>query len=173
MNKTEFRNCLEALDLTPENLATILSVSNRTVSRWLEDSNENVDIAGPLAEILRTWTMLKQAGLPWKPSDQPKNDNWIQDQVTRLRELANQLEATIHRVKTRGGPSAPWKVDLKGQLATLGPIRLSFYRIINDNFSPGFYSRSDKDPDFDRDMSILEDAIFCIDQAIQEQGWPE
>lgn len=80
------------------------------------------------------------------------------------------LDAVIQKVKARGGPAAPWHVDLKKRRATLGPIELSFYPLVGGGFSPQFYRRSDQDHDIMRDRPLLEDAFVCIANAISKAG---
>lgn len=94
------------------------------------------------------------------------------DQVVRFREYAIELDAILLRVSERGGIAAPWQVDLKEMVATLGPIRISFYRLTNDSFSPAMYTRSDCQSDVDRDRHLIEDAFSCIATKLRLEGWP-
>ncbi|MDA1101716.1 MAG: hypothetical protein O2967_22370 [Proteobacteria bacterium] len=92
----------------------------------------------------------------------------IAEQIALYRRHAINLDALIQKVEARGGPAAPWHVDLKKRQATLGPVWVSFYPLVNGGFSPASYSRSDDHPDLKRDWTLLEDA--CIAKAIAKAG---
>ena len=92
------------------------------------------------------------------------------EQIALYRQHAINLASLIQKVQTRGGPAAPWRVDLKKRQATLGPVRVSFYPLGNGGFSPASYSRSDNFPDLERDWTLLEDAFACISNAIAKAG---
>ncbi len=175
MTSAEFQTCLDRLGLSQAEAAHLLSVSPRTVRRWAEKPAE---ISGPAEQALRAWMRLHRLGLPWRPdgvaigeSDPEK----IAEQIGIYRQHAINLDALIRKVEARGGPAAPWHVDLKKRQATLGPVWVSFYPLMNGGFSPAHYSRNDDHPNLKRDWTLLEDAFACIANAIAKAGpgWAE
>jgi hypothetical protein len=161
LNSSEFRHHLQQLGLTQAEAAELLSVALRTVRRWADETNG--EIPGPAAEALRAWLALHRQGIPWKPGCPDDT------QIARYRAHAVELHALLQRVARRGGPAAPWKVDLERSRATLGPIQLTFYTLANGGFSPGYYSRSDGNTNLKRDWPLIEDAFACIAQAFKDR----
>lgn len=170
MTSTEIRACLDRLGLSQADAAKLLSVSPRTVRRW---SEEPAEIPGPAEQALRAWMRLDRLGLPWRPDCVAIGENdpeKIAEQIARYRQHAINLDALLLKVEARGGPAAPWHVDLTKRQATLGPIWVSFYPLVNGAFSPAFYRRGDVHPDLARDWTLLEDAFACIANAIKKAG---
>ncbi len=170
MTNSEFQDCLDRLGLSQTEAARLLSVSPRTVRRWAE---ERAEIPGPAEQALHAWIRLDRFGLPWRPDGVAIGENdpeKIAEQIALYRQDAINLDKLIRKVEARGGPAAPWHVDLKKRQATLGPISVSFYRLGNGGFSPAFYRRSDVHPDLKRDWTLLEDAFACIANAIAKAG---
>jgi hypothetical protein len=169
MLKQDFLKALEELGLTQAEAARLLSVNIRTVRRWSENPDE---IPGPAEQALLAWLRLHQIGMPWRPDgvDSMLSDpDQIAEQIMKYRNHAIQLAKILEKVEERGGPAAPWKVDLKKHVAILGPMRLGFYTLLNGGFSPSTYSRTDCEPDVSRDWTLLEDAFKCISDAITKQ----
>lgn len=160
MTAAELRNCLSRLGLTQTEAAELLSVAPRTVRRWADISAN--EIPGPVEQALRAWLGLHRLGLPWRPGEVDV------EQIARYREHAIELYDLLLRVERRGGPRAPWQVNIDKGEATLGPMRLSFYKLTNGGFAPGFYRRSDQHPDVTRDWPLIEDAFACIAKALAE-----
>lgn len=160
MTSTEFRACLGQLGLTQTEAATLLSVVPRTVRRWVEDGAE---IPGPAEHVLRAWTGLKRRGLPWHPQDIDAA------QIARHREHAIELYELLLRVEQRGGPSGSWSVDIDKGIATLGPMRIAFYKLRNGGFSPASYRRTDGPADVQRDWLFIEDAFASIAKLLAER----
>lgn len=161
MTTTEFRACLTQLGLTQTEAAALLSVAPRTVRRWAEEGTN--EIPGPAEHALRAWRGLHQRGLPWHPEDADA------DQIARHREHAIDLYELLLRVEQRGGPSGSWTVDIDQGIATLGPMRVAFYKLRNGGFSPASYRRTDRPADFQRDWPFIEDAFACIAKAFAER----
>jgi hypothetical protein len=171
MNGPEFSASLVKLRLTHWEAATLLSTSVRTVSRWAESAGE---VPGPVEAAVRAWVRLQEHALPWRADDLsvlPKvADSKLAEHIAAYRNHAIDLARLLERVKARGGPAAPWQVELRNHEATLGPIRVSFYRLHDGGFSPQSYSRRDNvGPDLVRDHALLEDAWYCVAQAIAEE----
>jgi transcriptional regulator with XRE-family HTH domain len=159
MNAVEFRCHLEKLGLTQVETAKLLSVDPRTVRRWAEGGDDS--IPGPAERALRAWTGLQQEGVPWRPEDTEDAQ-----QVALHRHHAMELYELLMRVEARGGPRAPWEVDVEGGVATLGEkMRLSFYKLRNGGFSPAYYRRLDEPTDVQRDWQLIEDGFACIAKA--------
>ncbi len=166
MSRVEFLQCLGLLGISPAEAAMLLSVSERTVRRWAEQPEE---IPGPAEQAIRAWCRLETLGLAWRPDgvaigeDSPEE---IADHVAQCRQHAIELDAALEKVRRRGGPRAPWAVDLEAQKATLGAIHVSFYRLANGSFSPQHYRRTDGKHDLKADWPLLEDAFACVADAL-------
>jgi hypothetical protein len=161
MTISEFKDCLTSLALSQTEAARLLSVSPRTVRRWAEIPHQ---IPGPVEQALRAWLHLGRLGLAWRPDVVAVGEEDIAKQIERYREHAIELDSLLQRVKARGGPANSWNIDLKRCQAQLGPLRVSFHRLRNGGFSPSFYSGPL------HETTLLEDAYFCIAEAIASEG---
>jgi len=169
MTKKEFDTCLNELKLTQLEAARLLSVNARTLRRWAANPAE---MPGPAEQALRAWLRLHRYSLPWRPEGITLPGNTpaeVTEQLARYREHNNDLANLLQAVEARGGPAAPWQVDLKRNQATLGPMRLTFYRLPNGGFSPQIYNRSDIHPDEERDKTLIEDGWACVAKAIADE----
>jgi hypothetical protein len=164
MSSSEFCRSLKHLSLSEPEVARLLSVTPRSVRRWCDGGTE---VPGPVEQAVRAWLRLDGLGLAWRPDGVPI---WEVDQAALFRSHAVELDALIRKVKKRGGPSAPWEVDLHGRTARLGPVEVSFHVLANEGFSPSCYTRKDGPPDLKRDWALLEDAFYCIAAAIGKAG---
>jgi hypothetical protein len=170
MGSFELLCCLAALRLTPKEAAVLLSVDPKTVTRWLDDDGE---VSGPAEQAMRAWMRLDRMGLAWRPKDHliGLSDEEAAVQIRLLREHNISLADVIARVRARGGPAAPWRVDLEKHVAELGDIlELGFYPGHDGGFSPSTYRRKDRETDADRDRSLIEDGIVAIADAIAVAG---
>jgi transcriptional regulator with XRE-family HTH domain len=154
---------LKLLGLSQVAAARLLSVDPRTVRRWVENPAE---ISGPAEQALRAWHRLHQFGLPWSPDgvdlieSDPENIA-----IYRLHTLG--LDALLEKVTKRGGPAAPWVVDLDKGKATLNGLEITFYKLRAGGFSPQSYKRGDGTKlDVQRDWHLIEDAFACIAAAM-------
>jgi hypothetical protein len=165
MTHPELRLTLSRLELTQAETAQLLGVAPRTVRRWLEDE----DIPGPAEQALRAWIRLHERNLPWRPDTESvvKDD---QDQIARHRAHAIRLDDILARVEARGGPRVPWAVDRGRQVATLGPMEVSYYKLASGSFSLANYRRKDSDPDVQRDWEAIEDAAASIAKALRKEA---
>ena len=168
LSAKELRDHLEQLGLAQAEAAQLLSVAPRTVRRWVEGSQE---VPGPAEQALRAWLRLHERGMAWRPDAVAIAGDDART-IARHREHAIELDALLQRVKARGGPAAPWQVDLDRCRATLGPLHVSFYKLRNGGFSPQSYRRSDGPADMQRDWPLIEDAFACIADAFAKQGSP-
>lgn len=173
MDEKELTTTFGELGLGQAEVATLLSVDPRSVRRWTSGA---IPVPGPVEQVLRAWLRLDRLGLAWRPGDQPigeRDTKKIADQIAKYREHAIGLDAVLQKVKERGGPVMPWKVNLKSGKATLGHMTVSFRRLANGSFSPAFYRRSDElGTDAERDTAFLEDAFACIAKAIAQNQKP-
>ncbi len=171
MKRNELTEALRRLGLSSKDAAKLLSVDIKTVTRWLDGT---VDVPGPVVQALRAWSRLEEERIPWRPDGLPiriMSDREIEDQIRLMREHVVSLDDVIQRVRQRGGPAAPWKVNLKLHKAELaGTMVVSFYALPNGNFSPSSYRRTDKEPDRERDWPLIEDAVACIADEIAKAG---
>ena len=166
MSIYELQRHLELLGLLPNEAASLLSVGPRTVRRWLDGSQ---DVSGPAEQALRAWLRLHTRGLAWRP-DGVALDTGNESMITSHREHAIGLDELLKRVESRNGPSAPWVVDLNRGTATLGPMKVSFYRLSNGGFSPQSYMRTDINPNLTRDGLLVEDAFASIAYALASKN---
>lgn len=166
MSDLNVTQALAALGLSQVAAARLLSVDSRTVRRWVENPAE---ISGPAKQAIRAWIRLNEYGLPWSPDgvDLVECDP---EKIALIRQHAIDLAALLERVRERGGPAAPWTVDIDRSKATLGKIEVSFFKLASGGFSPQSYSRlDDVHPDPQRDWHLIEDAFACIAKALAEK----
>ncbi len=174
MNRAELADALRFLGLDAREAGRLLSVDFKTVGRWLDGPTA---VPGPAAEALRAWVRLERERIPWRPDGLPlriMSDEEIDKQIELMRQHVVSLDDVLQRVNQRGGPAAPWTVDLKQHRAELaGTMVVNFYALPNGNFSPSSYRRTDKHPDYERDRPLIEDAIACIAETIGRagEGW--
>lgn len=148
----------------------ILSVTSRTINRWIENPDE---ISGPAEQALRAWIRLEKNNLPWRPDGFPlaEDDSSLAEQIALQRNHLIKLDHILQKVAQRGGVSLPWQVNLTKGVAKLETIEVSFYRLHNGGFSPAMYRRTDqKLPDMVRDQYLLEEAIFAIHEALSKEN---
>ena len=176
MTGDELNHYLESLGLTQADLAARLGVTTRTVRRWQASEQPTPSW---VAEVLGAWRQLHTRNLPWGAD---LESVWYgdDDQIRRHQDHDKALAALLQRVKARGGPSAPWRVNLHDHSATLGPITVRFYRLASNSFSVANYRRGDMPPDAHRDQPLIEDAVAAFAAAVSEarrtrphQGWDE
>lgn len=165
MDRHEFLLALTELHLAPKDAAKLLGYDHRTIKRWQE---RGATVPPAPAEVLRAWVRLQRLGLPWRPGAATigLTDEEAAEQLELHRQDAVDLIALLRRVEARGGPAAPWRVDLPKKVATLGEMDVYFHRLANGGFSLSSYSRTDKEANLDRDMPLIEDAAACITEAI-------
>lgn len=157
MTPTELQENLTFLDLTKAGAAQLLQVSTRTVTRWLEGE----EIPGPVQAAITAWRSLHQRHLAWKPDSISVHEN-DQDQIERQRRFAVDFANMLKRVERRGGPVHPWKIDSYFSRASIGACEVNYHRLANGGFSISSYRRTDRHPDVERDMPMIEDAAYCI-----------
>jgi transcriptional regulator with XRE-family HTH domain len=162
MTLHELQQTLLRLGISQTEAAQLLGVAPRTVRRW----SEGEEVPGPAAQALRAWIRLHERNLPWRPDSASIADD-DEDQIARHRMHAINLSEILARVEARGGPRLPWTVDRQRSRATLGPMEVSYYTLLNGGFSLATYTRKDGDPDVQRDWELIEDAIFCIAKALE------
>ncbi len=165
MTKDQLEQYLQRLGLTPPEAAQLLSVSPRTLRRWLDGE----EIPGPAQRAVLAWVHLHERHLPWRP-DAVSIVSDDQDQIARYRQHTIDRNDVIRRVEARGGAKAPWIVDWDRGRASLNTMEVSFYKLQSGDFSIGTYRRTDISPDSVRDMPMIEDAIYCISQALTKKA---
>jgi hypothetical protein len=89
------------------------------------------------------------------------------EQIALHRNHTIDLANLLNKVSERGGPAAPWVVNLDKGKATLESLEVTFYKLKSGGFSPQSYKRRDNiEPDVKRDRHLIEDAFACIAKAI-------
>lgn len=163
MTNFDLSSALNSLGLSQVAAARLLSVDPRTVRRWVENPAE---ISGPAEQALRAWLRLNEHGLPWSPDGVDLIET-NPEQIALHRIHTIDLDALLQKVNERGGPTAPWVVDLDKGKATLEALEVTFYKLPSGGFSPQSYKRRDMlHPDVQRDRRLIEDAFACIAKAI-------
>jgi len=165
MSPTELREHLIALNVSRAEIAQMLGVSKRTVTRWAD----GVDVPGPAQAALRAWRSLNNRHLAWKPDSVSVLEN-DEDQIERQRKYSIRFEEMLQRVELRGGPVHPWKIDFYNSTAKFSSSEITFYKLANGGFSIGSYWRSDRAPDLTIDMPLVEDAAYCIAKKYAKFG---
>jgi transcriptional regulator with XRE-family HTH domain len=157
MSPSELREHFNALNVSRQELAQLLGVSKRTVTRW----SEGEEIPGPAAAAIRAWRSLNDRQLAWKPDSISVLEN-DEDQIERFRKYAIRFDEMLKQVERRGGPIHPWKVDFHRSTAIFGTSEITFYKLANGGISINSYRRSDRQPDLTVDMPLIQDAAYCI-----------
>lgn len=171
MTPHELRAHLDVLRLNQVEAAQLLGTNARTVRRWLQE--DAAPVPGPAASALRAWARLHRAGLAWRPDEVAlvgTFEGGDADALARRRAQALEVDSVVARVRARGGPAAPWDVDLERSRATLGGLRLTFYRLQRGGFAPQSYRRRDGEANPTRDAPLLEDGFACIARALERAG---
>lgn len=175
MNKQEFLNYLSQLQLSPTEAARLLSVTTRTVHRWLENPHE---ISGPAEQALRAWLSLKNYNLPWRPDLTPfdegrESEDEIIERLNlyRAKQMSIDLENIIEKVIERGPLLLLWEVDLDKGNAKLGTIEITFSKLYDGKFFLISYRDSNEEnKDKIPNQYLTEEAIFVIHKKYSEQG---
>jgi hypothetical protein len=164
MTSAELNHHLEMLGLKQTDAAVLLRVTPRAVRRWQSGEQE---IPGTVAELVKVWRQLDARKIPWGAD---LESIWYgdDDQIRRHQDHDKALAALLSRVEARGGPAAPWRVNLKERSATLGPVVVQFYKLLSCSFSLANYRRRDKEPDFNRDQPLIEDAVAAFSAAVSK-----
>jgi|ERR1700733_9288686 len=163
MNSSEFSKALKTLRLPQADAAVLLRTTARSVRRW--QSGEQA-IPATVVPVIDAWLTLHEAKMPWS-ADIGSILRRDDQQLKAHQEHAVQLASIRKRVNARKGPSVRWKVDLKQHIATFGQISVSFYGLLNGSFSLAYYSRRDGEGlDIERDRQLIEDAVYCIQEAV-------
>lgn len=165
MNASDLDSALSTLDLSATDASQLLGIAQRTLRRWRE--GEAIPAAAEAA--LRAWLTLHEWGIPWRPDTVSVVDD-DKDQIRRMREHAIDVEQMLERVKARGGPKSPWRVDFARRIASFDRFRVTFYELANGGFSLSTYSRADGNPDAQRDAALIEDAAYSIARAYRHAG---
>lgn len=165
MDANELRQSLDRLNLSPAEAGQILGVTPRTVRRWLDGE----EMTGPAVQAIRAWIRLHNRHLPWRPDTVSIIED-DQGQIERYRLHTVNFEAILSRVEKRGAARLPWVVDWDKGKATLGPMEVGFYKLLSGGFSVSTYRRNDGNPDVERDADFIEEAIYCIAQALKKQN---
>jgi hypothetical protein len=163
MNENELRQSLNRLNLSAAEAGQLLGVTPRTVRRWLDGE----EMTGPAVQAIRAWIRLHNRHLPWRPDTVSIIED-DQDQIERHRLHTINFDAILSRVEKRNTPRLPWVVDWDRGKATLGPMEVGFYKLTSGGFSLSTYHRRDASPDVERDIDFIEEAVYCIAQALKK-----
>ncbi len=167
-SEQELRDAMFQLQLTEEEIANLLSITPRTVSRWLEDPTK---IPGASEQAIRAWLKLQKYKLAWRPNDigfGEDDQEYIKKMALQRNESIN-LSQSIDSVIHNGGSKLPWSVDIERGVARLETIEVSFYKLEGGGFSPASYRRKDNvEPDLMRDQPLIEEAWACISLALSK-----
>jgi hypothetical protein len=160
MTSEQLDQYLTSLSLSQTEAAKLLGVSPRSVRRWCEGD----EIPGPVQQVFRAWMRLHNLNLAWRP-DSVSIDQGNLERIAKHREHAIDLSECLARVENR--VHMPWEVDRIKCRAVLGKLEVSYYKLKNGGFSLAHYTRKDCDPDVHRDRDLIDDATYCIAQAMK------
>lgn len=166
MNAGKLKESLGFLGLSVAEMSQLLGVSLRSAQRWVYGES---DIPSSAQRAIEAWCFLHHLGLPWRPDGYPLlnlEPELINDQLRLHKDNTKQLTDLLTKVQARGGPAAPWSVNLSARKATLENMWVSFYPLPDGGFAPQSYGRNDRHVDVVRDQSLLEDAFACIADAL-------
>jgi hypothetical protein len=111
---------------------------------------------------------LDRRHLPWKPDTVSILENDT-DQIERYRRHSQEMAQLVQHVEARGGARNRWSVDLANNKATFGPFEIGFYRLLQEGgFSLSTYRRKDANPDVTADAEYIQDAAYCISEALKK-----
>jgi len=168
LSKQAFLDYLSQLQLSPVEAARLLSVTPRTVHRWLENPHE---ISGSAEQALRAWISLKNYNLPWRPDC--VNLPWLSeaevaDQIAQYRNHHVFISEVIEKVKKRGSLLLPWQIDLdRGSVKLEKTIEVFFGKLHGKNLSPFGYRRIDnQSADIEHNQYLIEEAIFAVHEKL-------
>jgi hypothetical protein len=92
----------------------------------------------------------------------------LAEMIDRYRRQDIDIKAVLERVAARGGPTAPWRVNLDAGRATLELMTVCFYLTAGEyGFAPNSYSGFEIETE--QDCELLEDAYACIVKAVADQ----
>jgi hypothetical protein len=166
MNAGTLKESLGFLGLSIAELAQLLGVSLRSTQRWVYGES---DVPNAAQRAIEAWCFLHHLGLPWRPDGYPLlnlEPEFVNGKYRLHTDNTKQLAKLLAKVEARGGPAAPWTVNLSERKATLENMWVSFYPLSDGSFSPQSYGRSDTAVDVARDRVLLEDAFSCIARAL-------
>lgn len=120
--KEEFAECLDKLKLSQIEAARLLSVTPRTINRWVSNPHE---ISGPAEQALKGWLRLQHYNLPWRPD----MEDIISDEHDSI--LINSIknthcDITDNKLKGMNFMDLPWQVDFVRQIAVLETWKVYF-----------------------------------------------
>jgi transcriptional regulator with XRE-family HTH domain len=165
MTSNELQEYLTLLGLEQAEAAQLLSVSPRTLRRWLDGE----EVPGPVEQAFKAWRRLHDRKLIWRPDTVSIIED-DQGQIAGHRNHAIELSEALRRVEERGGPRMPWLVDRQGCRAILGPMEVTFHKLASGSFSLANYRRSDSYPDVQRDREFIDDATFYIAKEMRKEA---
>jgi hypothetical protein len=180
-SKQEFLDYLWQLNLSPTEAARLLSVTPRTVNRWLKNPHE---ISGPAEQALRAWIILKDHNVSWRPDCVPipflkeeeaeatyQIKNWVAKKYN-LRVIN-----IIKKVKKRGELSLPWQIDFKKGSIKLEKTIEVFFKMPSGKPRNvrrqlvifGYKRLDDQSADIKHNQYLIEEAVFTIDEVANEK----
>lgn len=166
MDAGKLKESMGFLGLSVAEMSQLLGVSLRSAQRWVYGES---DIPSAVQRAIEAWCFLHYLGLPWRPDGYPLlnlEQGLINNQLHIHEGNAKQLADLLRKVETRGGPAAPWSVNLSARKATLENMWVSFYPFPGGGFAPQSYGRNDRPVDVIRDKLLIEDAFACIADAL-------
>lgn len=171
MSLNIFIKCLKELGINEKETADLFCVHPRTVSRWVKNADS---IPEQVKATLITWIRLKRLNLSWRPNTIPlgqQNTQELARLIAQYQLHTIELDQTIALVKSKGGLTTSWKVDLQKNTATIGFMTISFAVLENNGFLPIDYMRHDDiEPDPIRDQILLQDGYFSIHTLLQQSA---
>jgi len=177
MSFDEFNKRLFELGTTRAEFAAEMRIAERTSRSW---KSEGTAIPFYVEATLKLMRRLKDHGLPWSlsgrtpvPAGMRSSRAAATERRRAIRGAAASLirvDEIVERLRSENRTLAPWEVDLDGECAQLGRLKLRFKLRPEGGFVPLSYERSDGVYDTDADWPFLEDGFGCIAGEMQKQG---
>jgi hypothetical protein len=172
-----FNNYLYDLGTTRPEYAAEMRIAERTSRSW---RSEGTPIPFYVDATLKLMRRLKDHGLPWRlddrtpvPPGMPSSKAAATARRRAIRAAAASfigVDEIVDRLRSDNKALAPWAVDLEGEWAQLGTLKLRFKVRPEGGFIPLSYERSDGEYDADADWPFLVDGFGCIAREMQKQG---
>ena len=173
----QFNERLYELGTTRAEFAAEMKIAERTSRSW---KSEGAAIPFYVDATLKLMRRLKDHGLPWSlngrtpvPPGMPSSKAAATERRRAMRAAAASfigVDEIVGRLRGENRTLAPWAVDLEGECAQLGTLKLRFKLRPEGGFVPLSYERSDGEYDADADWPFLVDGFGCIAREMQKQN---
>ena len=177
MSFDEFNDCLHELGTTRAEFAAEMRIAERTSRSW---KSEGTAVPFYVEATLKLMRRLKDHGLPWSlngrtlvPPGMPSSKAAATARRRAIRGAAASfigVDEIVERLRSENRSLAPWAVDVEGESAQLGTLKLRYKLRPEGGFIPLSYERSDGEYNADDDWPFLVDGFGCIARELQKEN---